>query len=109
MNLPVIIDVALGLIFVYLILSLLASEIQELTAALLQWRAKHLQKSITNLLQGGENLPINEQKHVKELVYKIYDHPLIRNINQVSVEGIASFFRWMTWLWMQEESREVGC
>lgn len=99
MNLPFIIDVALGLIFIYLILSLLASEIQELIAALLQWRAKHLQESITNLLQGGEKLPNrDEQDAVKELVKKIYDDPLIRNINQSSVEGIASFFRWITWV-----------
>jgi hypothetical protein len=36
MNLPFILDVALGLIFIYLILSLLASEIQELLTTVLQ-------------------------------------------------------------------------
>jgi hypothetical protein len=46
MNLPFVLDVAIGLIFVYLILSLLTSEIQELLATLLQWRAAHLKKSI---------------------------------------------------------------
>ncbi len=98
MNLPSILDVALGLIFVYLILSLLASEIQELIAALLQWRAKHLRESITNLLQGGEKPPQTEQDEVQELVKKIYDDPLIRNINQTAIEGIASVFRSLTWL-----------
>jgi tetrahydromethanopterin S-methyltransferase subunit B len=101
MNLPFVLDVALGLIFVYLILSLLASEIQELIAALLQWRAKHLRESVTNLLQGGEKPPPNEQEQVQQLVKKIYDDPLIRNINQASVEGIASLFRGMT-LWLQD-------
>ena len=46
MNLLFILDIALGLVFTYLILSLLASEILELIATLLQWRAAHLRKSI---------------------------------------------------------------
>ncbi|MEH1803369.1 MAG: hypothetical protein V7L13_30240 [Nostoc sp.] len=53
MNLPVVVDITLGLVFIYLILSLLASEIQELIATFLQWRAKHLKKSIELLLAGG--------------------------------------------------------
>jgi hypothetical protein len=97
MNLPFILDVALGLIFVYLILSLLASEIQELIAALLQWRAKHLRGSVTNLLAGGQEPPKNEQKQVRELVDKIYNDPLIQNINQASIQGVASLFRQTTW------------
>jgi hypothetical protein len=40
MNLPVIIDIIIGLVFIYLSLSLLASEIQELIATVLLWRAK---------------------------------------------------------------------
>jgi len=38
MNLPVVIDIAIGLIFIYLILSLLTSEIQEWVTILLRWR-----------------------------------------------------------------------
>jgi hypothetical protein len=41
MSFPVIVDIAIGLAFIYLLLSLLASEIQELIATILQWRAKH--------------------------------------------------------------------
>ncbi|MGV0025590.1 hypothetical protein [Phormidesmis priestleyi] len=96
MNLPFILDVALGLIFVYLILSLLASEIQELIAALLQWRAKHLRESVMNILAGGKKSP-NEQKQVEELVNKIYNDPLIQNINQASTQGVAYLFRRITW------------
>jgi flagellar biosynthesis protein FliR len=47
MSLPLILDIAIGLIFIYLILSLLASEIQELIATLLQWRAKHFPIAIS--------------------------------------------------------------
>lgn len=53
MNLPAILDIALALVFIYLILSLLASEIQEIIAALLQWRAKNLKEAIETLLGGA--------------------------------------------------------
>ncbi|NJO40687.1 MAG: hypothetical protein HC769_06040 [Cyanobacteria bacterium CRU_2_1] len=52
MNLPVVLDITLGLVFIYLILSLLASEIQEVITTFLQWRAAHLKKSIEILLSG---------------------------------------------------------
>lgn len=56
MNLPTILNVAIGLIFIYLILSLLSSEVQEILATLLQWRAKHLQQSIELLIYGGNKV-----------------------------------------------------
>ncbi len=95
MNLPLILDIAIGLIFVYLILSLLASEIQELIATLLQWRAKHLRKSIEILLTGGEDT--SQEVSIKALVDDLYENPLIRNINQEAKEGIAGLFRKVTW------------
>ena len=45
MNLPIILDVALGLVFIFFVLSLLASELQEIISTLLQWRAEHLEKN----------------------------------------------------------------
>ncbi len=88
MNLPFVIDVAIGLIFTFLILSLLASEIQELITTLLQWRAKHLKKAIEDLLAGGSegirdpNSP--EVGRVIRLVNKLYEHPLINTLNHES-------------------------
>ena len=61
MNLPFVLDIAIGLAFVYLILSLLAAEIQELLTTLLQWRAAHLKKSIETLLTGGKNCSRSER------------------------------------------------
>ena len=52
MSLPIVLEIAIGLIFVYLTLSLVASEIQEILSALLQWRAEHLKRSIEQLLAG---------------------------------------------------------
>lgn len=51
-------DIAIGLIFTYLILSLLASEIQEQIAALLEFRALHLKRAIKVLL-GEDTLGKN--------------------------------------------------
>ncbi|MBM0740573.1 hypothetical protein JOY44_02900 [Phormidium sp. CLA17] len=82
MNLPVVLDIAIGLIFIYLISSLLASEIQELVSTLLQWRAKHLRESIQNLLSGGYGTKDTEQ--IGDFIESIYSDPLIRNINQSS-------------------------
>ena len=64
-----IIDVGLGLIFFYVVLSLVASAVQERIASLLALRSK-------NLLSGVQNL-IGD-------VYakKVYEHPLVKNLSK---------------------------
>lgn len=52
MSLPIVLEIAIGLSFIYLTLSLVASEIQEILSALFQWRAEHLKRSIEQLLAG---------------------------------------------------------
>jgi hypothetical protein len=94
MGLPFVLDVAIGLIFIYLILSLLASEIQELLTTLLQWRAKHLKESIEVLLAGGAGT--QQEEKVKDLVSKLYNDPLIKNINQEAKGAMAQGFRHLT-------------
>ncbi|MBW4638251.1 MAG: hypothetical protein KME05_08445 [Gloeocapsa sp. UFS-A4-WI-NPMV-4B04] len=111
MNLPFVLDIAIGLIFIYLVLSLLASEIQELIATLLQWRAKHLIDSIKNLLEGGECITeeekkaslekgecITEEEKVEKLVKTLYNHPLLKNVNQESRGFLEKKFRSITWV-----------
>ncbi len=69
MNLPIFFDIAIGLFFIYLILSLLAFEIQELIATFFQWRAIHLEKAIQSLLCGGsEYFSKNELEKAKAKV-----------------------------------------
>jgi hypothetical protein len=98
MNLPLVLDVVISLVFIYLALSLLASEIQELISTLLQWRARHLRDSITNLFSGGTEQS-REQMHVGNLVDAIYDDPLVRDINQEARGVVATGFRQVTrWL-----------
>ena len=97
MGIPFVLDVAIGLIFIYLILSLLASELQELLTTLFQWRAKHLRDAIEVFLAGGSSTP--ETEEVSALVSKLYDDPLLKNINQESKSFIAKGARGITrWL-----------
>ncbi|MBD2461739.1 hypothetical protein H6G89_11815 [Oscillatoria sp. FACHB-1407] len=98
MNLPFILDVAIGLVFIYLIISLLASEIQELLTTILQWRAAHLKKSIEILLAGGDDLDnqardTENRRKAREIVDDIYNNPLVKNISQGSFEGIEATLR----------------
>lgn len=76
-----ILDIAIGLIFVYIILSLLASQIQELIAAALQWRANHLKYYIQALLSGKSGVKPQEISDAEGLVKQLYDNPLIKTLN----------------------------
>ncbi len=93
MNLPFILNVLISVVFIYLILSLLASEIQELVTTLLQWRAKHLKDSIESLISGGSS---QESRKVNALMNSIYNDPLIKNINQEAHGLVATGFRSLT-------------
>jgi hypothetical protein len=61
-----ILDVAIGMVFVYLLISLICSSLNELIEARLKYRAKDLEKGITNLL-GDPGL-----------VQRLYAHPLVK-------------------------------
>ncbi|WP_445245014.1 hypothetical protein [Microcoleus sp. OTE_8_concoct_300] len=98
MNLPVIIDIIIGLVFIYLTLSLLASEIQELIATVLQWRAEHLKKSIEVLISGGSEGakdPVQFQR-VGQLAHSIYANPIIKDLNQGAKGVLSEGFRSVT-------------
>ena len=79
MNLPLVIDIAIGLIFIYLIFSLLTSEILELITTLLQWRAVHLKESIEGLLAGNETPKL---KQARLLANQLYENPVLNTLNQ---------------------------
>jgi FtsZ-binding cell division protein ZapB len=99
MNLPLVLDIALGLIFIFLILSLLASEIQELITTLLQWRAEHLKKSIENLLTGNpgnsseRTSNLRNSSEQEQFANELYRSPLIKALNQEAKGRISRFFR----------------
>ena len=64
-----ILDVAVGLIFVYLLLSLVSSAVNEIIEGWLKKRAVDLERGIRELLQGDQTL-----------VQKLYEHPLIYSL-----------------------------
>ncbi|MGB3136887.1 MAG: hypothetical protein WBG38_00295 [Nodosilinea sp.] len=90
MNFPVVLDIALGLVFIFLVLSLLASETQEIIGTLLQWRAEHLKQSIEVLLAGNER---EKEAAAQDLADALYESPWIRSLNQEAKGGIARSFR----------------
>lgn len=98
MNLPVIFDIIIGLIFIYLTLSLLTSEIQELITTILQWRAEHLKKSIEVLFGAGSDRTTNpdEVARVSALADQMYHHQLIADLNQEAKGAISEAFRQIT-------------
>lgn len=97
MDLPLVIDIAIGLIFLYLILSLLTSELQELLTTLLQWRAVHLKESIEGLLAGGSGS--QQLQSSRQLANRLYNNPLIRTLNQEAKGFFLPLTRGLGNLW----------
>ncbi|MEM6452456.1 MAG: hypothetical protein AAF703_19340 [Cyanobacteria bacterium P01_D01_bin.105] len=114
MSLPIVLEIAIGLIFIYLTLSLVASEIQEILSTLFQWRAEHLKRSIEQLLAGdsrpreANSSPELAQFHpemspeaaqrqsyraARVLADRLYDTPLIENLNYEARGRLASWLR----------------
>ena len=101
MNLPTIFNIAIGLVFIYLVLSLLASQIQEVIATILEWRAEQLTRAIENLVLGDTDLESEIKKRkTYNLVDNLFRNPLIRNLNQTSKSWTATipkkFISWLT-------------
>ncbi len=69
----VLLDVIVGLAFVYLLLSLICSAIQEIIASILGWRAKTLKSGIANLLADP---------NIAGLKDKVYAHPLVEQLSR---------------------------
>ena len=70
MDFTVLIEVAIGIMFVWILLALITTQIQDWVAQLLSWKATLLEKSIQGLLGDDEKL--------KE---EFYTHPLIKSLH----------------------------
>jgi hypothetical protein len=68
-------DVAIGMVFLYLLLALIVTTVQELFASLFRWRAKHLYDAIAGMLAGTD-----DTKNSKRPLHELFEHPLIRNL-----------------------------
>ena len=69
MDLSTIIQVAIGMFFVWIVLAIITSQIQEWIASIWAWRAHMLEDSILTML---------EDPHLKQ---RLYDHPLIQGLH----------------------------
>jgi hypothetical protein len=69
-----IIEVAIGLIYIYLLLSLICSVLNEWVASILSLRASNLEDGIRTLLQGSTD------KNGKQLAEGVYDHGLVNGL-----------------------------
>jgi hypothetical protein len=75
-------DVAIGLVFMYLLLGLSVTTSQELLATALGWRAKNLYAAVADMLKSGTKSPLAEE---------LYAHPLVRNLVQKELGRLPSY------------------
>ena len=81
-------DVAIGLAFVFLVLSLLGTAVQEQIASWLALRASTLEKGLRNMLENDAEPPRGAEGSAPQvrpgalepLVNQLYAHPLIRSL-----------------------------
>jgi len=70
-------DVLIGLFFMYLLLSIIGTAIQEAMASLLKLRASNLREGIENLINDPKLLG---HPHFKDLTAALYSHPAIKSL-----------------------------
>ena len=86
MLIPNILNIAINLFFVYFIVSLLLSALQEQIVVLLALRAKNLKSSIETLLG-------DKDQKTKLLTDKLYQYPLIKTLNQQGNKWLKRYFK----------------
>lgn len=70
-------DVAIGLFFMYLLLSMIGTTVQESIASLLKLRASNLREGLENLLNDKQLL---DDPKFKDLTAALYDHPAVKSL-----------------------------
>jgi hypothetical protein len=82
-------DVAIGVIFVFLLLSLICSAINEIIEAILKKRGQYLERSIRllviSVMKGEDN------ENLKKILEEIYKHPLIDGLFNGKYEFVPAF------------------
>ncbi|SEJ74890.1 hypothetical protein SAMN05192553_11117 [Cyclobacterium xiamenense] len=79
----VILEVVIGLIFIFLLLSLLATTVSELAMNLLYSRGKNLQLALQTMLDDEQEV----------LCTKFFDHPLIQKLSRKGGKELPSYIR----------------
>lgn len=87
-------DVAIGTIFTFLLLSLICSAANEILEGFLKNRATDLERGLRELLEP------NSQVNNTGMIAQLYDHPLVNGLYKGSYQEFASYtesFRWIRW------------
>ena len=71
-------DITIGVIFIYLILSLACTAANEIIAGIFNWRAKNLEIGIRNLLTDKDQPGFEDE---------FYNHPMIRSLYGQKSDG----------------------
>ncbi len=77
-----ILDLAIGMAFIYLLLSLIASVVQEIIASITQARAANLERGLHSLFSGDPLQLTEDGKPGKLFVQALYEHGLVRGLYQ---------------------------
>ncbi len=77
-----ILEIVIGLVFIYLLLSLLGTTVNELISGLLSLRGRNLKKSLVNLLNDEKN---------EVLFYKFIEHPMFRKLRKDKKKRYPSY------------------
>jgi hypothetical protein len=80
---PVMLEVLIGLAIIYLVLSIFVAGIQEMIASLFQWRAKHLEKSILQMMTN-QPMPGGQNPTAITLLSSLYQNNLVQSMNHYS-------------------------
>ncbi|NJN45056.1 MAG: hypothetical protein HC806_10275, partial [Anaerolineae bacterium] len=78
MSIGVILEVAIGVLFVWVLLALITSQMSEWVSSWLEWRSNMLQDAILKMLS------------CKELSEEFYEHPLILGLHSIRGKGLYS-------------------
>src|SRR5512141_2905594 len=67
-----VLELAIGIVFVFLLVSLICSQIGNMISESLKWRAIELEKGIRDLILNGDPGDLE----------RLYNHPLIQSLNK---------------------------
>lgn len=73
-------DVVIGLVFIYLLYSLLTSLIAEIIATNLGLRARNLHSALCRMLDDEKVSALLKSKDLSGIVNKVYEHPAIKSL-----------------------------
>jgi hypothetical protein len=85
-------EVLIGLAIIFLVLSIFVAGIQEMIASLFQWRARHLEKSILQMM-ANKNMPGGQNQIAITLLSSLYQNNLVQSMNHYSDACLPSLWR----------------